>query len=71
MCEYYRTNENLPQNPYYNEGYLLGNQVKSFLNDIYICDSEDIISLDDENIYTWDDIENKVREYEAEELKNV
>lgn len=54
-----------------NRPYLGTDQIKSFLEDIYICDSEDIISLEDNHLYTWGYIENAVKRYERKELENV
>lgn len=55
----------------YNEPYMIGEDVKEFLEDIYICDSEEIIHLEDEVYYRWSDIEKDVREYEKRELEKV
>lgn len=50
---------------------LSGEEMKSFLEDIYICDSEDIIHLEDDRMYTWKSIESSVKLYEEKELENV
>lgn len=71
MYESYKKNENFPQKLDCNEAYLVGNQIKLFLKDIYICDSNKIIYLDDNKTYKWIDIEEEVKKYEKEELKNV
>lgn len=54
-----------------NRPYLGTDQIKSFLEDIYICDSKDIIELQDNHLYTWENIKHAVKRYEESELKSV
>lgn len=48
-----------------------GSNIKSFIEDIYVCDSNDIIHLENNHLYAWGYIENAVRRYERNELENV
>lgn len=71
MYTYYKENEDFPIWLICHEPYLVGYQIKSFLEDIYICDSEEIMHLEDDRLYTWKLIESSVKLYEEKELENV
>lgn len=68
--EEYKKNEDLITYLGKNE-HLRGDEIKSFIEDIYICDSEKIIQLEDDKTYSWENIEKELEIYEEKELENV
>lgn len=71
MYKYYKENGDLTEWLDCTKPYLCGDQIKLFLEDIYICDSKDIIELQDNHLYTWENIKHAVKRYEESELKSV